>query len=33
MKLGHFEKSIIHRFKDFKCGAEEGWKISVKPIV
>jgi hypothetical protein len=33
MKLGHLEKSIIHMFKDFKYGAEEGRKTSVKPIV
>jgi hypothetical protein len=32
-KLGHLGKQIRNTWKVLKCGAGEGWRISVGPIV
>jgi hypothetical protein len=33
LKFGHFGKYIINTWKVLKCGAGEGWRRSVGPIV
>jgi hypothetical protein len=32
-KLGHFGKAIRNTWKVLKCGAGEGWRRSVGPIM
>ena len=33
LKIGHFGKCIRNTWKVLKCGAGEGWRRSVGPIV
>ena len=33
LKLGHFGQQIRNTWKDLKCGAGEGWRRSVGPIM
>jgi hypothetical protein len=33
LKLGHFGKYYRNKGEVLKCGAEEGWRRSVGPIV
>ena len=33
LKLGRFGQQIRNTWKDLKCGAGEGWRRSVGPIV
>jgi len=33
LKLGHFREQIRNTWKVLKCGAGEGWRRSVGPIM